>query len=131
MQGGCLTGPPYLAAFPGRRFPGAMACCLCGRQVREAELVRPFWGPRPCPQGHEHHPLEVVPRCLECSREEERRYRERLARVEAGGAAPGPSGPTAVGARAGGDRAVARVGPPRGCQRVGSEQGAGFQGKLL
>lgn len=98
-----LTAPPHRPSLRAVTLPGRSACCLCGRPVRQADLVRPFWGPRPCPRGHRHYPLELVPCCPDCSRDEEERYRERLARVaslassdgettESGGAQAG-SGP--------------------------------------
>lgn len=38
-------------------------CCVCGARTRRYALVRPYWGQLPCPQGHSHHPLELVALC--------------------------------------------------------------------
>jgi len=68
-------------AAPLRALAGAVTCCFCGARVREAELVRPIWGPRPCPQGHLHSPLEVVARCRSCAEAERHRLEEHARRV--------------------------------------------------
>lgn len=94
---------------PLQRLPGIVTCCFCGARVREAELVRPIWGPRPCPQGHRHHPLEVVARCRACYEADRRRLAEharavmRLQEELARGSAP-PEGATPARSRHGGRR---------------------------
>lgn len=57
---------PYtgMTVFSSARERGERAsCCICGARTRRYALVRPCWGKRPCPQGHLHHPLELVAIC--------------------------------------------------------------------
>jgi hypothetical protein len=70
-----------LVAAPLRPLGNTVTCCFCGARVREAELVRPIWGPRPCPQGHLHAPLAVVTRCRSCAEAERHRLEEHARRL--------------------------------------------------
>jgi len=72
---------------PLRHLGSSATCCFCGARVREAQLVRPIWGPRPCPQGHLHRPLEVVVRCRSCADAERRLLKEDARAVAMVGAA--------------------------------------------